>query len=1186
MSTGSQHPIGDPDLRPIEGSIKQPPRQAIKPSCGKGEHMSNVAKAQGNNGQVSALHSRLHGSAPSSKTKPPGSTTYRTSSWYRHDPIDFDELDSGLATAVQPQLPAPMSGHLSSLPTVLEPGSGAKTRSVTRGLDSAQVTEIFRLFRPNAEMRPTQPSMTQKTSNKVTSGIPPRHPDRTDKLISTTQSASKEMAGKKPTPHLKQTQAAQKGFQATPPTMTAQHVRESQTPMSVARHPDSATPALKNTPAAQKDRSRSAIDAGRPKASADHKRATGQSQTGPKPPNNKVSGIKPTKAVPKRESGRAASSERKGSRITGKEKKTSSFGGPKPQKPPRKGNKFNGLSSTPGKHGGSSSHITNNSSVTNSTTNTTIHIIGADSDDSESDYNTTSEDTSVYETDGLGELPEAVDVDSSVPSSPVSSTGQHHTGQLESESPPNNNGEPSQQPDAASHSSSPACQIGGQTSNLPGQQAQVQIPGHGVQSEIGIGTLPSGTYIPASFISQETANEGFGQGFQSDVAEGAMPSHNGMQSASGAATTGGSTAPYSTQNSLPGYMQQPVSQPGHEQGGQMSLFPSSGNAPYDDQHWNPAPSGPPAFSPGNGNRRFSNHPSLNSGTSYPGMDSQNQLQPGSRADAISDASGGSSFSAPVATKPPSSQGQPLGGPAYAASEQQPSVSASTTGEGWPPKKTGFDADSYGLPNAEMNRKRQTQDVGHMPAAQPGLYSNQVESPPWPMETEPGMNQSYFSPTTAQAPESSYDPWAPQTGASHQSKTDPWGGTQTTGMGKPNSAWDFQAEPVYPGSSAKPNPSGTQAWQPQTSLPNRQDQYPSPSESKNENWSNWSHGNNEPVTPGFQASQVPPWQTSAPHTEQGTPMGPYSPQPRPTDHRPFADENQSSLRTSNQTKGFAAAGFGLAAGAAIGYGLASLSRSPSTSSASSKTSTQGDHEQDVLGTQLWNNPHDHNGTSYNDENDDAHDTSSSKSVGSSSPSDGETMGWFQQEQQLVDNTWDDQNDNSSNCNDMSYDGELYRNDPQHFDDPSIISDQLSPTYYNNDHASSPSHDFEQSYTYQDDSENAVQYEDSLGDDNAYQQSYQDQPESENDDGPEPEPSLYDPRPDHGYESENQYHQHMEYASETNQDYEEPEDDQSDEETDEQGANESDSWDGGDYPSGNSDGDGENDDNGVYYDDNWD
>ncbi|KAJ0360384.1 hypothetical protein COL26b_014102 [Colletotrichum chrysophilum] len=250
--------------------------------------------------------------------------------------------------------------------------------------------------------------MTQKTSNKVTSGIPPRHPDRTNKPISTTQSASKEMTGKKPTPHLKQTQAAQKGFQATPPTMTAQHVPEGQPPKSVARHPDSATPALKNTPAAQKDRLRSAIDTGRPKASADDKRATGQSQTGPKAPNNKVSGIKPTKAILKRESGRAGSSERKGSRVSGKEKKTSRLGGPKPQKPPPKGNKSNGLSSTPGKHGGNSSHITNNSSVTNSTTNTTIHIIGGNSDNSEAERNTTSDDLSGDETDGSGDFPEAI----------------------------------------------------------------------------------------------------------------------------------------------------------------------------------------------------------------------------------------------------------------------------------------------------------------------------------------------------------------------------------------------------------------------------------------------------------------------------------------------------------------------------------------------------------------------------------------------------------------------------------------------------------------------------------------------------------------------------------------------------------------------------------------------------------
>ncbi|KAF5517503.1 hypothetical protein CGCA056_v010445 [Colletotrichum aenigma] len=436
--------------------------------------------------------------------------------------------------------------------------------------------------------------------------------------------------------------------------------------------------------------------------------------------------------------------------------------------------------------------------------NVPIHIIGGNSDNSESERNTTSDDLSGDETDGSGDFPEAIGVDISVPSPPVSSTGQYPMGQSESESPSNNNGEPDQQLETASHSSSPASQISGQISNFPGQQAQVQIHGHGVQSETGIGTLPSGA--PDSFISQESANEGFGQVFQSDAAESAMPSHNGTQSASGAATTGGqgSAATYSTQESLPGYVQQfPVSQPGYEQGGQISLFPSDGNAPYDDQHRNPAPSGPPAFLPGNGNRRFSNHLSLNSGTSYPVMDSDNQLQPGWRANAIGDASGGSSFSAPVGTKPPSSQGLPLGAPTYAASEQQPSVPAFTTTGGWAPKKSDFDADSCGVPNAEMNRKGQAQDAGHMSAAQPGPFSNQVVSPSWPVETGQGNNQSYLSPTTAQALESSYDPWAPQTGASNPSKTDPWEGAQTTGMGKPNSAWDSQAEPMYPGPSAKP-----------------------------------------------------------------------------------------------------------------------------------------------------------------------------------------------------------------------------------------------------------------------------------------------------------------------------------------------------------------------------------------------
>ncbi|CAI0642630.1 unnamed protein product [Colletotrichum noveboracense] len=1157
MSTGSHTPIGDPDLRPIEGSIKPPPRQAIKPSAGKGDHMSNVAKAQGNNGQVSVLHSRLHGSAPSSKTKPPGSTTYRTSSWYRHDPIDFDELDSGLATTVQPQLPAPMSGHSSSLPTVLEPVGGTKNGSAT--LDSARVTEIFRLFGPNAETRPTQPSMTQKTSNKVTSGIPPRHPDRTNKLMSTTQSASKEMAGKKPTPHVKQTQAAQKGFQATPPTMTAQHVREGQTAKSVARHPDSATPALKNTPAAQKDRSRSTIDTGRSKASADDKRATNQSQTGPKAPNNKISGIKPTKATPKRESGRAGSSERKGSRVSGKEKKTSRLGGPKPQKPPLKGNKSNGLSSTPGKHGGNSSHITNNSSVTNSTTHTTIHIIGGNSDNSESERNTTSGDTSGDETDGSGDFPEAIGVDTSVPTSPVSSTGQYPTGQSEPESPSNNNGEPDQQPEAESHSSSPASQIGGQISNFPGQQAQVPIHGHGVQSETGIGTLPSGTYIPASFISEESANEGFGQGFQSDAAESAMPSHNGTQSASGAATAGGqgSAAPYSTQDSLPGYMQQPVSQPGYEQSGQMSLFPSNGNALYDDQHWNPAPSGPPAFSPGNGNRRFSNHLSLNSGTSHPVMDSDNQLQPGWRANAIGDASGGSSLE----LKPPSSQGLPLGAPTYAASEQQPSVPASG---GWPPKKSGFDADSYGVPNAEMNRKGQTQDAGHMSAAQPGPFSSQVVSPSWPVETGQGNNQSYLSPTTAQAPESSYDPWAPQTGASNPSKTDPWEGAQTTGMGKPNSAWDSQAEPMYPGPSAKPYTSGTQAWQPQGSLSTGQGHYSSPNEDQNASLADWSNRNNAPAAGGPQASHDPTCQASAPYAEQSSHIGPYGSRKRPDEHQPFTYGGQPSPNSDSRTNRLTAAALGLAAGAAIGYGVASLARSSSTSSPSSRASDQGDDEQEPYSNQVWNDPYGQHGTLYDDEDDAPQETSSIKSVSSSSPSDQETTGWFAPEQQSVNSNWDE-NADSTHYADIKHHGDLYRNDSQHFDDRFMTSNQSSPTYYNDEHFSQQSSEFEQLYAHQEVSDNADEHGNWPDEDNTYQQSHEDQSESDNESASDSGSLLYDPQPDYGHEPQNQYFQHQGYAPEAYQDSDGPEDDQSDVQTDYQDEN------GGEQSDGNDDGD---------------
>ncbi|KAK2769899.1 xurface protein [Colletotrichum kahawae] len=1177
IATGVEHPVADQNLRPTEGSVKPPPRQANKPTGGKREHMSGQTKAQGT-GQASVLNSRLQGSGPDGKTRPPDSTRHHNTSWYRHDPIDFDELDSGPTATVPQQLPATMSGHPSPLPRVLEPGSGTKAVGATRGLDTTQLAELFRLFQPNAETRPTQPRMLQKTSNKVTSGIPPRHPDRAKKLVPTTQTASKDMVGKKTTPQLKQTQATQKGMQATPATMSAQHVPEGQPPKSAqasTRHPELTPPGLKKDPAVQKDRLKSAVDTGRPKTSADDRRATGQGQTKTKPSSNKVSGVKPTKPTPKRESGRGGSSERKGSRVSGKEKKTSRLGGSKPHKLPGKGNKSNVSNSTPGKHGGSSSHITNNSSVTNSTTNTTIHIIGGDSDKSDPEMDDTSDGASGDETDGTGEFPEVTDVDSSVLSSPIGSAGQYppgHDPQSDLDHPPNNNGEPGQQPEWSSQLSSPVSQIGGQTPNFPGQQAHVQIHGEGAQSGAGVNTLPSATNIHPPFLSQEPESHVTEQYSRFGDADSVIPSRTGMQTASEAAVTRGkdSTAPYSTQSPLPGYMHQPVSESEYGQGEQTSFLSSKGTTPCDDQHWNPAPSWPPARSSANDNHQFSNHPSLNSGTSGPGTDSNYRPPSAWGANAIGDAS-------------VNTQGLLPGAPAYAPSEQQNSVPPPPTAAEWPPKQTALNVNSYSLPNAGMDRKGPAQDAGHISASQPGPYSNQVGSPAWPMGAGQGINQSYFSPTTSQAPEPSYDPWAPQTGASQQSKNDPWGGEQTANVVEPNSAWDSKAEPMSPGPSAKPNASGTQAWQPQASLSTRSDQYPSPSEATNEDWPNWSDRNNAPAAPGSQASQVPTWQTLAPYAEKGTHMGHYGSQPRPIEHQSFSGETQSSPRTGSKTKGLAAAGLGLAAGAAIGYGLASLSRASSTSSASSKTSSQGDHGLDGFSNQLWNNPEGQNGTLYNDGTDDAHETSSIKSRSSSSSSNQETMGWFPQEQQLANSNWDDQNDNSGHYTDMNYDGDIYRNGSQHFDNRSMASDQLSPTYYNNGHVPSPSSDVEQPYTYQNRSDNVVEYGDWPREDNVYQQSYQNQPESENEDSSDSERSVYDSQPDHSYDPQNQYFQHQGYAPEAYQHSEEFGDDQSDAPTNDQSDSESEPGDEYQYPSGNDTDDGDDGDDGVCSDD---
>ncbi|KAI8307337.1 hypothetical protein K4K59_010927 [Colletotrichum sp. SAR11_240] len=230
----------------------------------------------------------------------------------------------------------------------------------------------------------------------------------------------------------------------------------------------------------------------------------------------------------------------------------------------------------------------------------------------------------------------------------------------------------------------------------------------------------------------------------------------------------------------------------------------------------------------------------------------------------------------------------------------------------------------------------------------------------------------------------------------------------------------------------------------------------------------------------------------------------------------------------------AAALGLAAGAAIGYGAASLARNSSKSSASSKISDQGDDEQEPHGNQVWNDPYGQHGTLYDDENDAAQETSSTKS------------------QQSLKSNWD-QNADSTHYTDMDHHGDLYRNDSQHFDDRSMTSEQSSPTNYNDEHFSQQPSEFGQPYAHQEVLDNVDEYGDWPVEDNTYQQSHQDQSESDNENALDWEGTVDDRQPDDGYEPQYQYFQHQGYAPEAYQDSDGPGDEQSDVQSDYQDEN---------------------------------
>ncbi|KAF5518083.1 hypothetical protein CGCA056_v010444 [Colletotrichum aenigma] len=148
---------------------------------------------------------------------------------------------------------------------------------------------------------------------------------------------------------------------------------------------------------------------------------------------------------------------------------------------------------------------------------------------------------------------------------------------------------------------------------------------------------------------------------------------------------------------------------------------------------------------------------------------------------------------------------------------------------------------------------------------------------------------------------------------------------------------------------------------------------------------------------------------------------------------------------------------------------------------------------------------------------------------------------------------DENADSTHYADMNHHGELYRNDSQHFDDRSMTSNQSSPTYYNDEHFAQQPSESEQLYAYQEVLDHADEHGNWPGEDNTYQQSHEDQSESDNESASDSGSLLYDPQPDYGHEPQNQYFQHQGYAPEADQDSDGSEDDQSDMQTDYQDEN---------------------------------
>ncbi|CCF37181.1 hypothetical protein CH063_01647 [Colletotrichum higginsianum] len=823
----------------------------------------------------------------------------------------------------------------------------------------------------------------------------------------------------------------------------------------------SAGPAPKHaTGAEKKDAVRSVVDTWRQKTASGSKANPDRGSKAPKPSTVKVADgkVKTKRTAPRAEPRKRRVGDTK--KIPGAEKKRKSH----PKDPgslrvPGKEKRGGRSSLGHGKPGAHDTHTTTKiSSMSNSTTNCPIYLLGGGSRDSDSDSDVENDDD-MSDSDYASNPFQTSDLDDDEPAQ----EGGPNQSDTEDAANASQDGGPGQDSAQDSRPSSPEFPPGEHVPNPPGQSALTQAEAGRPDSRISLVSQPS---IPDVSVPNPSLGGTQQPGTAHDSPRQSWSADQDASDPFGNQQTSVSSGPYmeppfdtgasSSYCSSPPWLGQTLAADTPQQHSPLEPigFENSRGLPEQGQTNSTLP---------NNSQQVDSVSSWPSGTIETAPLSSTD-QHGYTAMPSAPSSGNPRVFDGSYYPPPSFVGDQS--QASFLTRQQASVLPSGTSRGLSRNQAQAGADSSGQRNFEMGQSGQMPTSVPEPAPTTGQPAPLGQpGSPWPTATGQGLNASYFSEAPYTSAEAAYDPYstsllAPEKHADPQ--PDPWTASRTGNTAEQTSPWaPKQYEPFSPSSPTVPVPSfsSNQAWDQQAGPPatfgRQQERQPFPGDqSLGTDPSEW-NSRDKSVAPTDSWDPNATRQSSpAPYAAQGSQRAPYGSYQSPPRNRLYALGDPSPQRTGGSNKGKIL--LAAAAGAAVGIGAAALlSRSSSASSKSSHIQSPPPGT-DVKNYAAWGNvPASNDGFPYDGAYSGSEKAGGASSSSSSSPSSSSSSGHGNRDdpaqREAASHDWNDVDSDDNQSGASNDEGFGMRDDGDESDNHSVASDQLTSLSYDNENA---------------------------------------------------------------------------------------------------------------------------------------